>query len=65
MLALLVSAAPASAAFSSKAFHTPTKNITCVAAGNKATGKDFFLRCDIRGHSWKAPKRTKPCDAGD
>ncbi len=65
MLALLVSATPASAAFSFKAFHTPTKNITCVAVGNKATGKDFSLRCDIRNHSWKAPQQTKPCDAGD
>ena len=68
VLALLVSlvlAAPASAAFSFKAFHTPTENITCVAAGDKKTGKDFSLRCDIRSHSWKAPKQTKPCDAGD
>ncbi len=65
LLASLVLAAPASAAFSFKAFHTPSGNITCVAAGNKATGKDFSLRCDIRSHTWKAPKQTKPCDAGD
>ncbi len=64
-LVLLVSATPASAAFSYKAFSTPTRNITCVASGDRATGKGYGLRCDIRSHSWKAPKQTRPCDAGD
>ena len=65
VLVSLVVAAPASAAFSFKAFHTPSGNITCVASGDRATGKDFALRCDIRSHTWRAPKQTRPCDAGD
>jgi hypothetical protein len=65
VLGLLVSAAPASAAFSFKAFHTPSGNITCVASGDRATNRNLGLRCDITRHTWRAPKQTKPCDAGD
>ncbi len=65
VLGLLVAAAPADAAFSFKAFHTPSRNITCVASGDRATGKGLGLRCDITSHTWKAPKQTKACDAGD
>ena len=65
LLGLLVAASPASAAFSIKAFHTPSGNITCVASGDRATGKNLGLRCDVTSHTWKAPKQTRPCDAGD
>jgi hypothetical protein len=64
-VALLVSAAPASAAFSYKAFKTPSGNIRCAAFGDRATGKNMGLRCDITSHTWKAPKQSKPCTEGD
>jgi hypothetical protein len=65
LLGLLVAAAPASAAFSYKAFRTPSGNISCAGTGDLKAGKDFALRCDIRSHTWKAPKQTKPCIEGD
>jgi hypothetical protein len=61
----LVAVAPASAAFKVKAFVTPSGNIRCLGEGDTATGKDFGMRCDITHHTWKAPKRSKPCTEGD
>jgi hypothetical protein len=65
LLGLLVSATPASAAYSYKAFRTPTGNIRCAGTGDLRTGKNFALRCDVQRHTWKAPKQTKPCTEGD
>jgi hypothetical protein len=65
LLVALVVPASASAAFRFSAFHSPSKNITCLGSGDTATGADMALRCDIRSHTWKAPPQTKPCDAGD
>jgi hypothetical protein len=66
LLALvLVAAAPASAAFKVRAFVTPTGNIRCLGEGDTATGKNYGMRCDITHHTWKAPKRSKPCTEGD
>jgi len=62
---LLAAAAPASAAFKIKAFVTPSGNIRCVAEGDTATGRNYGMRCDITHHTWKAPKRSKPCTEGD
>jgi hypothetical protein len=65
LLVFLVAVAPASAAFKVKAFVTPTGNIRCLGEGDTATGRDFGMRCDITHHTWKAPKRSKPCTEGD
>lgn len=65
LLALLVPATAATAAPSFKAFRTKTGNIRCAGTGDLKTGKDLALRCDIQSHSWRAPKRSKPCVEGD
>jgi hypothetical protein len=65
LLLVLLSAAPASAAFSFKAFRSQTGNIRCAGTGDLKTGKDMSLRCDIMSHTWKAPKQSKPCIEGD
>jgi hypothetical protein len=65
LLGLLVSAAPASAAFTYKAFRTPTGNIRCAGTGDLKTGKSMNLRCDVGRHTWTAPKRPKSCGEGD
>ena len=65
LLGLLLTAAPASAAFTYKAFRTPSGNIRCAGTGDLKTGKSMNLRCDIQSHTWTAPKRAKPCVEGD
>ena len=65
VLVSLVAAAPASAAFSFKAFITPSGNIRCAGTGDIKAGKDLALRCDVQSHTWKAPKQLKPCIEGD
>ncbi len=65
LLATLVVPGSAGAAFGFSAFHSPSRNIVCVGAGDRATGKRMELRCDISSHTWTAPPQTKPCDAGD
>ena len=65
LFVFLVAVAPASAAFRFKAFVTPSGNIRCAGTGDTATGRDFALRCDITHHTWRAPKRSRPCTEGD
>jgi hypothetical protein len=61
LLALLL-AASASASTVTRPFQTPSGNIKC--EGFRLNGV-YGLRCDVYSHSWKAPKQTRPCDAGD
>jgi hypothetical protein len=53
LIALLVMAAPASAATS---FHSPSGNIRCVIA------KTSFTRCDITDHDWSPPRKPSSCE---
>jgi hypothetical protein len=56
LAATLIVAAPASAPASTlRFFHSPSRNIDCVLAGDSA-------RCDIRSHTFRAPPRPSFCD---
>jgi hypothetical protein len=56
LAATLVLAAPASASAATlRFFHSPSRNIDCVLAGDSA-------RCDIRVRTFRAPPRPSFCD---
>jgi hypothetical protein len=57
-LALLPATAPA---FQLRMFQTPDGNIGCAMINGKGSGGGS-VRCDIDGHSWKAPPKPAWCD---
>jgi hypothetical protein len=52
--ALLAAASPAGAD-TLRFFHSPSGNIDCLVS-------EGYARCDIRAHTFKAPKRPAACD---
>ena len=58
----LAGSATASTASILRPFESPSGNLKC--EGYRINGK-YGLRCDVYKHSWKAPRQTKACDAGD
>ncbi len=41
------------------AFSSPTRNIGCI--GEDTRGKNNFIRCDVRVHTWRAPAKPAWC----
>lgn len=61
MSAALLIAPAAASAFKLRMFHIPGGNIGCALIyGKEARGGD--ARCDIDGHSWKAPPKPRWCE---